>query len=160
VTRRRYSDEERAAALAALAANRGGIARTARQTGVGRSALSRWASGRRHPEARQMALPKKKDLADAFERAAWKLLGVSKDKADRLNAKDAMIAAATAVDKMRLLRDETTAISESRRDDRLKDFADHYQTSRDEPGTLGADGAGQPADPAHADGAADQVLGA
>lgn len=107
---RRFSDEERAAALAALAANGGNVAKTARQVGVPRKTLSHWAKGTRHPEAAKMGQLKKGNLADAFEDAAWKLIGVALDKADKMGGKDAMVAAAVAVDKMRLLRELPTEI--------------------------------------------------
>jgi transposase-like protein len=102
--RRRYSDEERAAALAALAANRGNVARTARQVGLHPNTLRQWATGQRHPEATQMSEAKKESLADAFERLAGKMLGVADRKADDLGAKDAMISAGIAADKVVALR--------------------------------------------------------
>lgn len=40
--RRRYSDSERAEALAALAANAGNRAKTARQLGIPRQTLAEW----------------------------------------------------------------------------------------------------------------------
>jgi hypothetical protein len=53
-----------AEALAALAANGGNIARTARQLGIPVSTLKRWATGTAHPEANANALPKKGTSSD------------------------------------------------------------------------------------------------
>jgi hypothetical protein len=114
VARRRYSDDERANALAALAANGGNVERTARQIGVPHKTLDNWSKGACHPAVAELGNRKKGSLSDAFEDVAWKLLGVAGTKADKLNAKDAVIAAATAVDKMRLLRDEPTGITDDR----------------------------------------------
>jgi transposase-like protein len=104
VARRRYSDETRAAALAALQANGGNVARTAAQIGVGEDALRTWARGLRHPEARQMSVVKTEPLAEAFERLARLMLAVATEGADQLDAKDAMIAAGIATDKVIALR--------------------------------------------------------
>jgi hypothetical protein len=45
VVKRMYSDEEKASALAALAANGGNALLTAQQTGVPRTTLRKWAGG-------------------------------------------------------------------------------------------------------------------
>ena len=55
MTRRRYTDNERAAALTALAANCGNVERTARELGIPRKTLAQWARGQRYPEAAQMS---------------------------------------------------------------------------------------------------------
>lgn len=105
--RRKFSDDERATILAALAANGGNVAKTAAETGVSERTIRSWKNGERHPEAAQMCELKKGPLADQFEELAYRLLGVAVRKLDGLNAKDAIIAAATATDKMRLLRGQS-----------------------------------------------------
>jgi hypothetical protein len=110
--RRKYSDQERAEALAALAANGGNVYRTSRQLGIPRKNLERWAAGEAvHPDVAEMAHEKKATLAERFTALAEKLVGVADAKAHELNAKDAVIAAGVAVDKARLLQGESTPAS-------------------------------------------------
>ena len=143
---RRYSDEDRANALAALAANGGNVNRTAEQLGIPEATVRAWANGDRHPEASQACEQKKPALADQFQALAEKLVGIAAEKADKLNAKDAVIAAGVAVDKARLLRGEPTQINEERDDDRLAEFRRRYG-AEDAPVDAGADARQQPADP-------------
>lgn len=124
--RRRYNDEDRLAALAALRANAGNLKKTAREVGVPRKTLAEWAAAVSATGGEASATPPpplkttaqrvaerlpdaESDLAARFERIARKALGVARKKVGELNAKDAVIAAATAVDKMRLLRGESTS---------------------------------------------------
>lgn len=107
--KRRYSDEERAACLAALAANGGNLQKTARECGVPDATLRHWRDGDRHPEALKMGELKKGDLADIYERIAYDSLDLAGAKLKDLNAKDLVMTAAIATDKMRLLRGESTA---------------------------------------------------
>jgi hypothetical protein len=112
-SRRRYSDDERAAALAALAANGGNVPLTARQLDIPEQTLRNWTAGRRHPEASQMGDEKRPPLADAFEALAGKLLdGITPAKITETGVKDLTTSAAIAVDKMRLLREQPTSISD------------------------------------------------
>lgn len=111
--RRHYSDAFRAAALAALDANAGNVKRTARELDVPPKTLEGWAKGRHSPVDAELRDQKKGELSDLFESIARKLLGVAEKNADALNARDAVIAAATAVDKMRLLREQPTEIKKS-----------------------------------------------
>lgn len=103
--RRRYSDDERALALAALAANRNNLRRTARQLGIPRSSLVSWRSGDRHPEAAESATLKKRELALALEETVWKLLdGISPAMIARASLLDVMKTAGIAIDKMLALQ--------------------------------------------------------
>src|SRR5262245_55450593 len=110
--KRRYSDEERAAALACLDACGGNVAEASRRSGVPRITLHDWARGRTSAAAASVVRQdKKEELADVFERLARKLTGVADRESDTLNAKDATIAAGVAVDKMLLLRGEPTQVA-------------------------------------------------
>ncbi len=118
MAQRRYTDEERAACLASLAANGGNVKKTARECGVPRQTLQRWieavAQGAAHcaaPQKRPMAervseiMPAaRRSLEEELERFARRgvrhALGCVKD----LNAKDTMIAVGVAIDKALLLR--------------------------------------------------------
>src|SRR5262249_16637663 len=108
--RRRYTDEERAAALAALHANAGNLQRTAHQVGVPETTLRHWATGDRHPEAAQMGDQKRGPMADAFDAIAWKLLDALPDKIGTASLAQAATALGIAVDKGRLLRGLPTDI--------------------------------------------------
>jgi len=109
VTRRRYSDEDRAAALAALAANSGNAQRTAEQLGIPETTVRRWSTGERHPEAGQMSDQKKGPLADRLEEVAHALAGgITTHIADAKLA-DIAVALGIVIEKMRLLRDQTTS---------------------------------------------------
>jgi transposase-like protein len=110
--RRRYTDEERSLALAALAANAGSVERTAEQLGIPKDTLANWASGRRHPEAVLLAADKKAPLADRLEQLAHVLLDDLARPERRKTASLQQLATtfAIAVDKMRLLREQPTMI--------------------------------------------------
>jgi transposase-like protein len=150
---RRYSDGERSDALAALAANGGNVKRTAKALGIPEKTLANWAKGDRHPEAARAGEEKKGPLADQFQQLAEKLLCVALDKAHLLNAKDAVVAAAVAVDKMRLLRNEATQIDEHRDATPLTGQIERLAgafalaAAREEAGGVRADGAPKPVDP-------------
>lgn len=139
MAKRRYSDDERAQALAALAANGGNVSGTARSLGVPTDTLRHWAKGKRHPEAAKMAEEKKAPLADLFELFVSRVLSLTTD-ADIQGAtlRDRFTAAGIAIDKARLLRGEPTAISEEREDGRVAEFRKRYAA------VLGGDA---PADP-------------
>lgn len=110
---RRYSDDFRANALAALAANGGDANATAKQLEIPRTTLRQWARGARHPEATQMSQEKRAPLADTFEDIAYRLLnGVTDEKIKSAEVSRLLTAAGISVDKMRLLRGQPTSISD------------------------------------------------
>jgi transposase-like protein len=74
--KRRYSDDDRANAIAALAANGGFVKTTARQLGIPAKTLENWSKGTRHPEAANMGDIKKKHLADALGRLTLSVKGL------------------------------------------------------------------------------------
>jgi transposase-like protein len=111
--KRRYSDEERAEALAALDANGGNLSRTARQTGVPRITLRQWAQGRVAPGVSVLRQVKKADLAQRMEDLAHALLDdlARPNRLASASVQQAATALGIAVDKMRLLRNEPTSIT-------------------------------------------------
>jgi transposase-like protein len=74
---RRYSDREKATALAVLDANNGDALATARQTGIPRSTLRRWVSGSVSADVAGLRQEKKADLStedlETIERIATNL---------------------------------------------------------------------------------------
>jgi transposase-like protein len=101
--KRRYTDDERAGALAALAVNSGNVNRTARQVGVPRRTLAQWAKGQRHPEAAQMSQLKKRPLAEALQDLAYQLIDMPASTIAKASVKDRAIATGVLIDKAQLL---------------------------------------------------------
>lgn len=173
--RRRYTDEERANALAALAANGGNVQRTAEQLGIPQITLHNWARGKRHPEASQMGERKKGPMADRLEEIAWQLLEAIPGKIDGATLATTATAMGIAIDKARLLRGEPTAIEETRNAARLALLRERYASlddpnashdnghdaspdaPADAPAGPGGGAGGQPVRPADADGAATEL---
>lgn len=151
--KRRYSDEERAAALAALKANRGNLTLTARQVGVPLTTLRQWSTGDRHPEATQMSIEKSRDMAQALQDLAWKLIDALPDKIEGATLNQTATALGISIDKARLLRDEPTQITKTdvtrRIADRAKEELDAYferAAAREEAGAVPGNGGGKPLD--------------
>jgi transcriptional regulator with XRE-family HTH domain len=101
---RRYSDEFRAQALAALLANGGNLKKTAAQLGLPRSTLGNWANGTRHPDAAEMADKAAAELADRLGDVAHRLIGLLPDKIPAANLHQVAIALFLCIDKAILLR--------------------------------------------------------
>lgn len=117
VKRRRYDDQFRASAVVMLQAagypdQKGSLEGVAKYLKMPAPTLHRWFREKNNPPPSELVTEKKEELADVFERIAYKYL----THADRdvvieeTSGKDAVVTAATAVDKMRLLRDLPTEI--------------------------------------------------
>ncbi|MGI8656384.1 MAG: transposase [Pyrinomonadaceae bacterium] len=114
--KRQYSESDKATALALLAANAGNITRTARETGFPATTLRQWRDGEHiNEEVTQKRDQKKEELADLFERVTRVYLdrALAPDTVSETKGKDAVIAAATATDKMQLLKGAPTAINQT-----------------------------------------------
>ena len=109
--RRSYTDVERAEALAALDANGGDEALTARQLGVPRTTIQEWAKGRVSRDVPELRQEKKEGLADRLEAVAHQLLSLFPDKAKDANLQQVATSFGIAIDKMRLLREQPTNIT-------------------------------------------------
>lgn len=96
-TRRRYSDEFRASALAALEANGGNVARTAKALDIPVKTLELWSKGQ-NPVSAELCQQKKRDVMDGIESLLWKFIGVEFDFKE-MNLKDFGIAFGITVDK-------------------------------------------------------------
>lgn len=133
-----YTPEEKAQALALLAANAGNIKRTARELRINPITLRAWIkqanpppdpppdpqpTGYRAyrqglgngsgPPSPVLILDKTRQLADVFEDIAYAALGIAASKLEHASASQAAVIAAISVDKMRLLREQATALSGS-----------------------------------------------
>jgi hypothetical protein len=114
--KRRYSDEEKATALAALEANGGNIKTTAAKLGIPRMTLASWANGGCSEAVTNIRHVKKAELADAFESLARKLVEAMHAKISEANLQATATAAGICVDKMQLLRGKPTSIREEMTD--------------------------------------------
>ena len=112
---RQYTDEERAAALAALQANGGNLSLTARQVSVPRMTLATWAKEQPARQALTSTRQEKRAcLADRLEELAHTLIDLMPERAAEAPANQLAISLAIAIDKMRLLREQPTAIVDER----------------------------------------------
>lgn len=112
--RRTYTDDERAAAIAAVPTFGGSINATACALGIPERTLNQWVNGDRCAHLLPLSDRKRLELAEKFEHLAELALDVSITKIGDLDAKSAAITAAVATDKLLLLRGEATAITEHR----------------------------------------------
>jgi transposase-like protein len=122
---RRYSDQEQADALAALAENGGEVSATSRATGIPEATLRHWRDGDCRPISPELVEQRKSVRAAAYDDFADKALAVAMDKVDELDAKAAIIASAVATDKALLLRGQATSIvqhQDTERTARLKEL--------------------------------------
>lgn len=115
----KYSDELRAEAVAMLIAENypdrvGALTAVSEALSIPKATLSRWFKGTSNPPYSKNVTKKKGELSDIYESIARQYLNEVSDpiKAKTTNAKDAVIIAATATDKMRLLRGLPTEIIE------------------------------------------------
>lgn len=113
-----YSEDKKAETLALLAANGGKLRETAKQAGVPYPTLQKWANVEAKPEVAQKVTTKKASMADEAERVAKLLLGdmASTEKRKAAPLSSLAMAFGVTVDKMRLLRGESTATVEVRDD--------------------------------------------
>lgn len=116
-SKRSYSEADKASALALLKANGGNVKQTAKQLGMPRGTLSNWANGDYvNPDVTEKAHEKEDTLEEVFEQLAraYAQHALGEGVLADTKGKDAVIAAATALDKVRLLRGESTNIEEVR----------------------------------------------
>ena len=113
--RRAYSEADKASALTALKANGGNISATAADTGIPRATLTKWRDGLGvNADVSVKCQQKEEELGSIFEKVCRTYLSRALDAqavADS-RGKDAVIAAATALDKLRLLRGEPSVITQ------------------------------------------------
>jgi len=109
-----YTDQDKAAALAYLQSKGWRIAEAARDLGVPKSTLQGWAAGEWLPPAvREKYGEIKESLSSKLENIAHQLIDAIPDTIPNASLKDLGAILAVVIDKMRLLREEPTAITES-----------------------------------------------
>ena len=117
--RTRYTDEERASLVVMLEAERypevkGALAKVSRYAKVPKSTLAGWYKLKHNPPPAKLRTEKREDLSDKFEDIAYAMLDHAggEDVIEEMKGKDAVMSAAIATDKMRLLRGLPTEIVE------------------------------------------------
>lgn len=115
--RRRYDDQFRASAVVMLEAagyptQKGALSSVAAHLSVPVMTLRGWYTAEHNPPPTELRNEKKEELADLFEDVARKYIAhaAKSDVIEGVAGNTAVIAAATAVDKMRLLRGLPTEI--------------------------------------------------
>ena len=114
MAKRQYTDDDRAAALAALDVNGGNVAKTARDLQVPRVTLIEWRDGRVSDAVSDIRQVKKEALHDRLEMIAHSLVDAAPDKLRDASLQQVFTSLGIAVDKMQLLRNAPTAITETR----------------------------------------------
>lgn len=108
MTQRRYTEAEKAEALAVLEANAGNITGTARVVGIPAATLRLW-RGHSAPAPAETCEEKKQDLATALEEIARKLIGAIPEKIGEASLQQVSTSLGIAIDKMQLLRGQPTS---------------------------------------------------
>lgn len=112
-TRRQYTEAERATALAALDAHNGDVMNAAKWAKVPRKTLEYWRNGGAVNEpVAELRQIKTGELADRLEELAHMLVGAAPDKIAAASLQMVATSIGIAVDKMQLLRNKPTTITE------------------------------------------------
>jgi transposase-like protein len=112
VSKRRYSDREKAAALAFLDFNGGNVEKAAKALGIPRITLLDWSKGKKqHSEVSDLRQEKKEEISALIEQAVRDMVGASAGKLSTANFQQLWTGVGIAVDKMQLLKGEATQIT-------------------------------------------------
>ncbi len=116
--KRRYSDEDKSAALVALDMNAGNVRATAGQLGIPRQTLQEWANDRKiSPAVPEMRQHKKGEVVERFDELRERILnllegaGTLEEKVRKASLKDLAIFFGVITDKILLLKGEPTVIT-------------------------------------------------
>lgn len=118
-TRRRYTDDDRATALAVLDSNNGNLTRTAREVGIAVSTLQRWIKDRSE-DLSDLRNQKRESLSELWEQVARAYIARALQDAvvDDTAAQSAVTVAAIATDKKQLLSGQPTEINRHEHNER------------------------------------------
>ena len=117
--RRRYTDDDRATALAVLDSNNGNLSRTSKETGISISTLRNWRDDP-HPDLAELGNQKRAALSDLWEEVARTYIGRALNEAavKDTGAQSAITVAAIATDKLQLLQGKPTEINRHEHNER------------------------------------------
>lgn len=115
MARRRYSDEDKAAALATLDAMDGNVNGAARKLGIAESTLRSWNNDRGvHPVVANLREKKKGELADRLKEIAHEIIDGMPDKISEASLRDSGVTLGIVLDKLQLLSGAATSRNEHR----------------------------------------------
>ncbi len=136
--RRRYSDNDKATALAALDANEGNLYRTAKQLGISISTLQSWTnvSEDKAEELAPIRNRKRKELHEVLRDLAYQIADVIPDKLNDANLQHTSVSLGIVLEKMQLLEGKATervehSISDEERASRVATLLDAARNRRD-----------------------------
>jgi hypothetical protein len=112
--RRQFSDNDKAAALAALDANGGNVYRTAKELNVPRSTLQEWANGRVSHDVPELRQQKRQDLHELFLEELYAIAGLLAEKRHEATYSQLATAAGIFTDKLQLLTGQATSRADVR----------------------------------------------
>lgn len=117
----KYSDVDKATALAVLDANGGNVKKTATDTGIPRNTLAEWAKGRVSDEVPGIRHETRLELAALIDAELNAIFAEMNNKRELATYKDLATAAGIFTDKKQLLEGKATARVESRDLSKLSD---------------------------------------
>src|SRR5687768_12305600 len=114
MARRQYTEDEKATALTFVDADDGNVNKAAKKCGIAVMTLWKWCKGRHiNADVTKKGNEKKEDLADLWEEEVRAALEEARLARESASYGTLVLAAAQGTDKMRLLRDEPTAINKN-----------------------------------------------
>jgi hypothetical protein len=114
VKKTQYTEEDKSAALEHLRSSGRTIKSAARELGIPRGTLTDWAGGKKiGPKLAQQFGSVKDTLSARLEQIAYQIVDAMPAKIEDASLRDLGITLASVIDRMRLLREEPTAITES-----------------------------------------------
>ena len=114
VNKRQYTDEDKSAALEHLRSSGQTVRSAARELGIPRCTLEDWAAGKKiSPKLAQQFGAVKDTLSARLEQIAYQIVDAMPAKIGEASLRDLGATVAIVIDRMRLLREEPTAITES-----------------------------------------------
>lgn len=105
---RNYSDGEKAKALITLDLCGGNLSKASRETGIPLTTIKDWNDGKITNDITEARNGTKESLADLCEQAAYEFIEQARTTVESSKGTQAATGAAIFIDKMRLLRDQST----------------------------------------------------
>lgn len=111
VSKRKYTDAEKGAALAFLDFKGGNVRQAAEALKIPHKTLDEWAKGRINEDSAEIRTDKKEEIAELINAAVTDMIGASTGKLADANLQQVWTSVGIAVDKMQLLKGEATTIT-------------------------------------------------
>lgn len=128
--KRRYSDQDKAVALAALDTFGGNVSKAAEFAGVPRTSLNDWRDGKLPDDVTEIRHEKTRSLADLMEEVIREALGILPDKLAACRGAELATVVGILTDKRQLLTGEATSITQTRDDpakrERVRELSERH----------------------------------